>query len=730
MVRRIKTKEKNKTIQGLVMATFILLCTTSLYLIYNILLLSGIENIIRTGLITIIVIIVVIFFILCLKTIKGRKIQSVIIFIIISLLFSSAQYIGAHYINKAFSSINKMNKSEVTYSTSLVVMKTSGINTIDDLKKKKIGIISDTNSIEGYIISQDIIKENNIDKNSLIEYDESVSMLNDLYEGHIDAMFISSGYVSIFSSIDHFVNIEKETKTITSKSKTMEKADEIISTPKIKISKPFTMLILGVQSGNDQSEGLPSSYNADTLILITFNPKTLNTTMLSIPRDTFVPIACFANQKQNKITHSGWNGESCVIKTVQNFTGININYYVKINFNGVVKLVDALDGIEVDVPYNFCEQNSKRQWGGNTVYLEKGLHTLNGEQALALSRNRHNNSRKCGSKWNGGAINDLERGQNQQLVIKGIANKAKEIRDINKLYKILDLLEKNMDTNMSTNQILSFYNIGKNILSHSKNQGDILGFQRLYLETYGTSIYDEGMGTPLDDQIYYKGSLKDVVDAMEVNLGIKKPTIIKNFSFSINKRYQEQVIGKGNYTKTILHLVPDFTKYTKASATKWGNDNGIPIHFDTVESGDAKYKDGQIIKQDTPQKKLVSLVNKTKGIALTIVKKIEVPQVIEKIDCTLEENKDNSLCVIPDFRGKQISEVDAWKSRITANSIQLNKKDTSTDIEVDNNKVYFQTESVIGKNIYDLLAEERIMTIEYYIYEKASVDSLDGLPSS
>ncbi|MDD4643945.1 MAG: LCP family protein, partial [Bacilli bacterium] len=628
MVRRIKTKEKNKTIQGLVMATFILLCTTSLYLIYNILLLSGIENIIRTGLITIIIIIVVIFFILCIKTIKGRKIQSVIIFIIISLLFSSAQYIGAHYINKAFSSINKMNKSEVTYSTSLVVMKTSAINTIADLKKKKIGIISDTNSIEGYIISQDIIKENNIDKNSLIEYDESVSMLNDLYEGHIDAMFISSGYVSIFSSIDHFVNIEKETKTITSKSKTMEKADEIISTPKIKISKPFTMLILGVQSGNDQSEGLPSSYNADTLILITFNPKTLNTTMLSIPRDTFVPIACFANQKQNKITHSGWNGESCVIKTVQNFTGININYYVKINFNGVVKLVDALNGIEVDVPYSFCEQNSKRQWGKNTVFVEKGKRILNGEQALALSRNRHKPKdgsdvgrmmgRYCPT-YREGSRDDFARGQNQQLVIKGIANKAKEIRDINKLYKILDLLEKNMDTNMSTNQILSFYNIGQNILSHSKNQGDILSFQRLYLKTYGAMIYDEGMKQRLSNQIYYKGSLKDVVDAMEVNLGIKKPTITKNFSFSINEQYQQRVIGKGIYNEAGIKLVPDFTKYTKATATKWGNDNGIPIHFDTVESGDAKYKDGQIIKQDTPQKKLVSLVNKAKGITLTIV---------------------------------------------------------------------------------------------------------------
>ena len=118
---------------------------------------------------------------------------------------------------------------------------------------------------------------------------------------------------------------------------------------------------MGVDSKKENIKD--SSFNGDALMLITFNPNTLNATILSIPRDSYVPIACFPGQRKNKITHAAWYGEECMIDTIENFTGIKIDYYLKINFKGVVKLVDALGGIDVDVPYQLCEQNSSRQWG-------------------------------------------------------------------------------------------------------------------------------------------------------------------------------------------------------------------------------------------------------------------------------------------------------------------------------------------------------------------------------
>ena len=89
-------------------------------------------------------------------------------------------------------------------------------------------------------------------------------------------------------------------------------------------------------------------FNGDTLMLMSFNPKTLDAILLSIPRDTYVPIAC-NNKNYAKINSSAAYGTSCVISTINNLLGINIDYYVKINFKGVVDLVEAVGGVEVDV---------------------------------------------------------------------------------------------------------------------------------------------------------------------------------------------------------------------------------------------------------------------------------------------------------------------------------------------------------------------------------------------
>lgn len=722
-----RTKKHNR-VKIIMLVIITLLSIASLFLIYNIWLLSGVEDIIRYIVIASLFIILAIFILVAIKTYKKGKFRSTVIFIAIALLFTTIQFIGFYYINKAYTSINKINKIDVTYVTSLVVMKDSKINEIKDLKNKKIGIIKEEVGAEDYIISKEIVKDNKIEESNLITYDDFLSMINDLYEGTIDGAFVSSNYVSTFSSIERFADIKDETKIIVSKAKEMPKQNTKRNKPSAKITKPFTMLVMGIDSTNENIK-TTTSFNGDSLILITFNPKTLNTTMLSIPRDTFVPIMCFKNRIQNKITHAAWYGESCMIDTIENFTGINIDYYVKINFKGVVKLVDAVGGIETDVPYSFCEQNSNREWGKSTVYVKKGFQTLNGEQALAFARNRHRAgdgsdvgrlmSKHCPT-YNEGGRSDFTRAQNQQAVITALANKIKSTRNINKVYEILDLVEKSMDTNLTTSQILSFYDIGKTILEHSKTADNIINFQKLFLMTYGLRIYDEGMKQILDDQIYYKGSLDDVVTAMEVNLELKEPTIIKEFAFSINEIYEEQIIGKGTYNKASIPLVPNFTEYTKETATSWGEKNGVSITFNTTESSDSKYIDGQIINQSVPQLSLVSIA-KTKGITLTVIKKIENHIVTpSKLDCTDESNKDNDTCIVPDFIGKKITDINNWENKLTDSSINIIKKSTKTDVKDDDGKVFDQTESSMGKNIYNL--SNRIINIEYYEYESESDD--------
>ena len=330
-----------------------------------------------------------------------------------------------------------------------------------------------------------IINEYDLDEyNELLSYEDDASMIRDLYDGEVDYIFLPTNYGTIYSNYEEYETLEADTKILASAEKQETKEDmELLGTSK-DITEPFTVLLLGVDS---KANGIANadSFNGDAMILVTFNPDTLTATMLSIPRDTYVPIACFSNKTENKITHAAARGTKCVINTIQNYTGITIDYYVKINFTGMVDLVNALGGIEVDVPYSFCEQNSKRKWGKNTVYVDKGKQTLNGEQALALSRNRKKNTKQmkaCGTKYNQGTRNDFIRGQNQQLVIRGIINKAKSLEGVTNVYSILDAIANNVDTNMSRETMLSFYNIAKDIMISSKNNnGELVSIQKLYL---------------------------------------------------------------------------------------------------------------------------------------------------------------------------------------------------------------------------------------------------------
>jgi LCP family protein required for cell wall assembly len=372
---------------------------------------------------------------------------------------------------------------------------------------------------------------------------------------------------------------------------------------------------MGVDSEKENLKN--SSFNGDALMLLTFNPKTLNTTIMSIPRDSYVPIACFENKMKNKITHAAMYGEECMINTIEDFTGIDIDYYVKINFKGVVKIVDKLGGITVDVPYSFCEQNSDRLWGENTIYVKKGIQTLNGEQALALSRNRKNNTSKCSSEYTSGYRSDFVRGDNQQLVLKATINKLKEINNLNTIYDLLEIASNNIETNMNTNQILSLYNIAKDLLSKSNNYDmtDLLGFQKLYLSGYDARLYDERTGLYLYDYVLYEESIKEVSKAMKVNLELEEPEIIKTFSFDINEEVEEKIIGKGNYQKETL---PSFIGKTEAEAKKLSSSLNLKVTIKYLESS----KESGIVLYQNYSKG--TDINKVSNLILTVSKKASI----------------------------------------------------------------------------------------------------------
>ena len=592
-------------------------------LIGSIYMVSGVENTIRYISMIIIFIINIILILLIRKFFKSDKKSKVAISIIICIILVIVQSLVGYFIIRTYSTLSNMNKSKITYTTVIATKSESKLNDINDLQDKKIGIVVDETSIDGYIIGLEIIKDQNLENdNEIVEYTDFSSLVKDLYGSKIDAMIISKNYPSMFKAMDDYKNIEQETKIIYEKSKTLTKdeiskytGEEMVNfNTSDKIDKPFTVLVMGIDS-TASTLSKNATGNGDSLMMVTFNPKTLNATIFSIPRDTYVPIACFENQKENKITHAAWNGESCMIKTIENFTGINIDYYVKINFQGVVKLVEALNGISVDVPLDFCESNSKRSTKNeNLICLKKGVQTLNGEEALALARHRKTLT-----------TGDLQRGVNQQLVVQGILNKLKSVKSANQMLNILDTVSQNMDTNFTTKQILSFYDIAKNLFLTSTTD-NLINMKQLYLQGASQMIYDEGLGLTLYNYIPNKESLDLVINAMKQNLGLEEVEHVKKMEFSIEKPFKLETVGSNVETATKTYtLLPNFIGESESYARSWLSSNGISVTTTTKEVSSGYY-DGQIIDQSYPENKRIDLISGTVNLTVAKVVKVETPK--------------------------------------------------------------------------------------------------------
>lgn len=613
-------KKKNKVIKfidWLILALFLIL---TIFLIINIIKLSDIENLIRI----IAIIFLILLFIIITIFRKKKKLLFRIIIIILS--------IGYIFLNYTFYKIySSLDNITVEVNTKVLYLVTSSkkIEDIEDITDEDIAVLSSEKDSEFYDLAEIILTNKELE-NKLVEYEDYIEIMNALLEDEIKYAFLPQNYEAIYNADKEekkeldFNVLHTETKT--TKSKRVKQPQSI--------NEPFSMLLIG-------TDVIEDSYNADTLMLLTVNPKTLKVTMLSIPRDTYTTIA--GTGSKHKINSSGWYGDERVVKTLENYLDIDINYYAKINFLGIVDLVNELDGIEVDVPYAFCEQNSQRQFGKNMIYVDAGPQTLDGEQALALSRNRHYWEGMCPSKYTtDGERSDLTRGKNQQLVIKALLNKMMTIRNINTFYGILDTVGQNMTTNMSRDTILSFYNVGKDIVKRlNKNTTDeIINIERLTFKSYSATVFISGMD--LSMIVNYDESVKYISNQMKKNLGLMKEEPIKTFSFDINETYDPDEV-KYKSLSSSLKTLPSFVGKTLSEAINYCNRNGIK--YETTSTDLTSIITSQSISANTDISiiKSKTIIFEVKNTIEETIEKPILPSTEEKLeDEVVTEKNDNT----------------------------------------------------------------------------------------
>lgn len=566
----------------------------------NLLLLSGVETLIRIIILVVLGIINILYIFSCLLLLLTKKNKTVFFLSFIMMLVAAVSFIGALLIDKTFGYLSNMNHDTIIYTTDLITLNDTEFRNIPDFK---VGIIEDSEAIDN-ILAKDIIKRENL-KVHLVEYENSLELIEALYDKDVDGIFIRDNYTIKYSSMDNYMNIQEETTVKYKVTKELANEDKIESTGSV--DKPFTVLLMGVDSTDDELKA-ETAFNGDTLMILAFNPKTLNATVFSIPRDTFVSIYDKNNKKitESKINSSAAYGTQAAINTVENFLGIEMDYYVKMDFKAVVDLVDSLGGIDITVPpkINFCEQNSKRSFAKKDLQcIKSGFQHMNGEQALAFAR--HRKTLPTG---------DFQRVQHQQLVVESIANSAKQLSSIDDFLKIIEALSNNVETNMKDSEMVGLYGTFKNILLNTDG-GSMISLQKTYLSGYDLNMYVDNLRLVVYTFQYYPDSLKQISDALKITLEQIEPEMIKTFDYSINETYEIPVVGKGSFKTTRKETLPNFVGQSIDYAESWATSKGISVSKNYITT--TENENNTIIKQNV---KTGTVITNIKSITFDIAK--------------------------------------------------------------------------------------------------------------
>ena len=383
-----------------------------------------------------------------------------IFFLTLAILMSSVSFFALQQFVGFTSHINSTsNYSE--YSMSVVVLKDSEVHNVTQLDSVTGPTDTDNENI------QKLIADIKTSQSKELTVEQSTSYLaayKSLVSGEAKAIVLNSVFENIIES--EYPDYASKIRKIYTKNITKE-----VAAPKVSKNKSFNVYVSGI----DTYGPISSVSRSDVNILMTVNQDSKKILLTTTPRDSYVPIADGGNNQKDKLTHAGIYGVDSSIHTLENLYGVDINYYVRLNFTSFLKLIDLLGGVDVYNDQEFTSLHGKFHFPVGNVHLDS-------EQALGFVRERYSL-----------ADGDRDRGRNQQKVIVAIIQKLTSTEALKNYSDILQGLQDSLQTNMPIETMMDLINAQlESGGSYKVNSQDLKGTGQMGLPSYampGSNLY-------------------------------------------------------------------------------------------------------------------------------------------------------------------------------------------------------------------------------------------------
>ena len=635
------------------------------------------------ALICIVLIVDIIFFVAYLS--RDNRMKMVVLALTFLLLGGSlyANYLLIRVNIAIGSMINSDSDQYETIYVSIVTYDNESITSIDDLEGFTVGLTSTTNDASPSAVGKSKLEEGGISV-EYVEYESVDDVMSALIDGEVDCALLPSSFSSMYDDEDEYGQyldamtvIEQWSEEVLVGQNTSSGIDLTTDT--------FTVLLIGYAPNSDTS-GL-----ADTIMLATVNPRTLTVTLTSIPRDSYVQIS--GTSYSSKINAARSISRQTLIDTVSDLLDIDIDFYMEVNFKGVVAIVDAMGGIEIDSPAAFLAQDSDTQRGNYTIWIEEGVQWADGEMALAFARERY-----------AFATGDYARQMNQQQVIASMLSRLLELNDINVLIDVIEAAGDNLSINLSLSQLTSLFSYALSISNYTGLETmDLIDIQNMRVTGYSSSYYSSGYALWI--MIPYNGSIEQNYEQIQDTLGNVEHEQASSFTFSAQDPYErgqlfDEYFSESRNDPEMPEQVPDFVggNYTLSEITSWCSQNGIELNVVYIDESDSRYdgsREGLAVEQSV-----------SSGTYVTRVSSITV-YIVESSGTSTESAE------IPNFVGSTLATVEAWT---TSNGYRLNVTYIETSDASLDGIVISQSPSSGSVSSYTSL------TIEVYTYSESSPD--------